>query len=140
MQHSRPASQAPTRRRALLGAVSRVLPRARWSCFFVQPEMLLRWHRRLVAGAWTYPHRQAGRPPLDQEVQRLIVRLAKENPRWGYQRIKGELHRLGVRGARIRDRDPHDAAPPRTGSSTTTDRHHDVAGVPAPAGCRDRGL
>ena len=44
--------------RALLAAVSRVLPRSRWSCFFVQPETLLRWHRRLVAGAWTYPHRR----------------------------------------------------------------------------------
>ena len=52
--------------RALLAAVSRVLPRARWSCFFVRPETLLRWHRRLVAGAWTYPHRQTGRPPLDR--------------------------------------------------------------------------
>jgi putative transposase len=83
--------------RALLAAVSRVLPRARWSCFFVQPETLLGWHRRLVAGAWTYPHRQTGRPPLNPEVQRLIVRLAKENPTWGYQRIKGELQRLGVR-------------------------------------------
>jgi hypothetical protein len=83
--------------RALLAAVSRVLPRARWSCLFVQPGTLLRWHRRLVAGAWTYPHRQTGRPPLDQEVQQLIVRLAKENPRWGYQQIKGELQRLGVR-------------------------------------------
>ena len=83
--------------RAMLAAVSRVLPRARWSCFLVKPETLLRWHRRLVAGAWTYPHRQTGRPPLDQEVQQLIVRLAKENPRWGYQRIKGELQRLGVR-------------------------------------------
>jgi putative transposase len=83
--------------RALLAAVSRVLPRARWSCFLVKPETLLRWHRRLVAGAWTYPHRQTGRPPLDQEVQQLIVRLARENLRWGYQRIKGELQRLGVR-------------------------------------------
>ncbi len=82
--------------RALLAAVSRVLPRARWSCFLVKPETLLRWHRRLVAGAWTYPHRQTGRPPLDQEVQQLIVRLARENPRWGYQRIKGELQRLGM--------------------------------------------
>jgi putative transposase len=82
--------------RALLAAVSRVLPRARWSCFFVQPETLLRWHRRLVVGAWTYPHR-IGRPPLDQDVQQLIVRLARENPRWGYQRIRGELLRLGVR-------------------------------------------
>ena len=82
--------------RALLAAVSRALPRARWSCFFVQPDTLLRWHRRLVASAWTYPHRQTGRPPLDQEVQHLIVRLARENPRWGYQRIKGELQRLGM--------------------------------------------
>src|SRR4029434_10223884 len=83
--------------RALLSAVSRVLTRARWSCFLVKPEMLLRWHRRLVAGAWTYPHRQTGRPPLDQEVQQLIVHLAKENPTWGYQRIKGELQHLGGR-------------------------------------------
>jgi hypothetical protein len=45
---------------ALLAAVSRVLPRARWSCFFVKPETLLRWHRRLVAGAWTYPRRGQG--------------------------------------------------------------------------------
>jgi hypothetical protein len=69
--------------RALLAAVSRVLPRAGWSCFFVKPETLLRWHRRLVAGAWTYPRRGQGRPPLDQDVQQLIIRLAKENPRWG---------------------------------------------------------
>src|SRR5512132_2071864 len=82
--------------RALLAAVSRVLPRARWSCFLVKPETLLRWHRRLVAGAWTYPHRQTGRPPLNPDVQTLIVRLARENPTWGYQRIKGELQRLGV--------------------------------------------
>jgi hypothetical protein len=83
--------------RALLAAVSRVLPRARWYCFFVRPETLLRWHRRLVADAWTYPHRQTGRPPLDLEVQQLIIRLARENPRWGYQRIQGELQHLGVR-------------------------------------------
>jgi hypothetical protein len=64
--------------RALLAAVSRVLPRVSWSCFFVKPDTLLGWHRRLVAGAWTYP-RGAGRPPLDQQVQQLIVRLAREN-------------------------------------------------------------
>jgi hypothetical protein len=81
--------------RALLAAISRVLPRSRWSCFLVRTETLLRWHRRLVAGAWTYPH-QPGRPPLDDDVQQLIVRLATENPRWGYQRIQGELLRLRV--------------------------------------------
>ena len=68
--------------RALLAAVSRVLPRARWSCFLVKPETLLRWHRRLVAGAWTYPHRHSGRPSLDHDIQQLIVRFAAENPRW----------------------------------------------------------
>ena len=82
--------------RALLAAISRILPRSRWSCFFVRTETLLRWHRRLLAGTWTYSHHQIGRPPLDDEVQQLIVRLARENPRWGYQRIKGELQRLGV--------------------------------------------
>src|SRR5512132_337776 len=83
--------------RALLAAISRVLPRSRWSCFLVKPETLLRWHRRLVAGVWTYPHDQTGRPPLDREVLQLIIRLARENPRWGYQRIKGELQHLGIR-------------------------------------------
>jgi putative transposase len=83
--------------RALLAALSRALPRCHWSCFFVKPDTLLRWHRRLVAGAWTYPHCRPGRPPLDQELQQLIIRLASENPRWGYQRIKGELLRLGLR-------------------------------------------
>ena len=82
--------------RALLAAVSRMLPRSVWSCFLVKPDTLLRWHRRLVASAWTYPHRQTGRPPLNPDVQQLIVRLANENPTWGYQRIKGELQRLGV--------------------------------------------
>jgi len=82
--------------RALLAAISRALPRVRWSCFIVKPETLLRWHRRLVAGAWTYPRRGPGRPLLDEDTQQLIVRLATENPRWGYQRIKGELLRLGV--------------------------------------------
>jgi putative transposase len=80
----------------LLAAVSRILPRSRRSCFFVRPETLLRWQRRLVARAWTYPHRQTGRPPLDQDLQQLIIRLAKENPRWGSQRIQGELLRLGI--------------------------------------------
>jgi putative transposase len=83
--------------RALLAAISRVLPRSRWSCFLVTPQTLLRWHRWMVAGAWTHPHRGSGRPALDEDLQQLIVRLAEENPRWGYQRIQGELLRLGVR-------------------------------------------
>jgi putative transposase len=92
---ARPVGQLADR--ALLAAISRVLPRARWSCFFVKPDTLLRWHRRLIAGTWTYPHSRTGRPPLNHGVQQLIVRLARENPRWGYDRIRGELLRLGVR-------------------------------------------
>jgi putative transposase len=94
-QTSRPKLE-PTDR-VLLAAISRALPRPRWSCLFVTPDTLLRWHRRLVTRAWTYPRRQTGRPPLDTSVQQLIVRLAHENRRWGYQRIQGELQRLGMR-------------------------------------------
>jgi hypothetical protein len=78
-----PQSRFEPADRAVLAAISRVLPRARWSCFLVRPETLLRWHRQLVAGAWTYPRLGQGRPQLDQVVQQLIVRLARENPRWG---------------------------------------------------------
>jgi putative transposase len=122
--------------RALLAAVSRVLPRPRWACFFVQPETLLRWHRRLVPGAWTYPPRGLGRPPLDQEVQQLIVRLAKENPRWGYQRIKGELQRLGVRvsATAIRTtlrRHGLDPAPRRMATTWQTLLRQQAAGIVA---------
>jgi transposase InsO family protein len=82
--------------RAFLAALSRLLPRAAWACFSVRPETLLGWHRRLVARRWTYPACPIGRPPLDREVAALILRLARENPRWGYQRIVGELKGLGI--------------------------------------------
>src|SRR5438874_10210551 len=83
--------------RVLLAAASRILPRARWPAFFVTPATLLRWHRRLVARRWTYPHRGPGRPALDPEIRALIVRLATDNPRWGYVRMQGELAGLGLR-------------------------------------------
>jgi putative transposase len=119
---------------ALLAAISRVLPRARWSCFFVTPETLLRWHRRLVAGAWTYPPIGQGRPQLDQAVQQLIIRLATENPRWGYQRIRGELVHLGVRVSAIAirttlHRHGLDPAPRRTATTWRAFLRQQAAGI-----------
>jgi putative transposase len=88
--------------RALLAAASRALPRVRWSCFLVKPEMLLRWHRRLVAGAWTYPRCRQGRPPLDHDVQQLIIRLARENPRWATGAFKASSNSLAYGSRRPR--------------------------------------
>ncbi len=65
LRRRRPRPKLEPADRALLAAVSRVLPRSRWSCFLVTPDTLRRWHRRLVASAWTYPRRGPGRPPLD---------------------------------------------------------------------------
>ena len=77
--------------RALLAMLSRALPRRAWAAFSVRPETLLRWHRGLVARRWTYPRRKPGRPPLARPRRELIVRLARENPHWGYQRIAASL-------------------------------------------------
>jgi transposase InsO family protein len=81
--------------RVFLTAASRLLPRARWPVFLVTPATLLRWHRQLIAKRWTYPGRRSRRP-IRRDVHALAVRLARENPRWGYQRIVGELKGLGV--------------------------------------------
>jgi putative transposase len=59
----------------------------------VAPGTILRWHRRLVANKGTYPHR-VGRPPVEHAVAALIARLARENPSWGYRRIRGKLLKL----------------------------------------------
>ena len=82
--------------RLVLATLSRVMPRRSWRAFLVTPETLLRWHRRIVARRWTYPHRRPGRPPLEPRVSELILRLARENSHWGYVRIVGELRKLGI--------------------------------------------
>jgi hypothetical protein len=81
--------------RALFAALSRRVPRTAWTNLAVKPDTLLRWHRQLVARRWTYAHRGPGRPPLERSLRELIVRLARENPHWGYKRIVGELRGLG---------------------------------------------
>jgi transposase InsO family protein len=82
--------------RALLATLSRSFPRAAWPSFPVKPGTLLSWHRQLVDRRWTYLHRTPGRPPLERSLRTLILRLARENPHWGYRRIVGELKGCGV--------------------------------------------
>jgi putative transposase len=119
-QANRPQLQEADR--VCLAALSRALPRRTWAAFSVSPRTLLRWHQRLVARRWTYPHRRPGRPPVHREIEALVIRLARENTAWGYRRIVGELRGLGfrvsassVRAILIRHRLP--PAPERDGLS-----------------------
>jgi putative transposase len=86
---------APTDR-LMLATLARLLPRERWSAFLVTPATLLRWHRELVRRRWTYPSRRDSSSRLTSEVAELVVRLARENPRWGYVRIAGECAKVGL--------------------------------------------
>lgn len=85
------------RDRVVWAAASGLLPRERWPVFVVSPQTLLRWQRELARRKWTYRRRRAGRPPLDHELRELVIRLGRENPRWGCVRIQGELRKLGIR-------------------------------------------
>jgi putative transposase len=82
--------------RVFLAAASRLLGRASRPSFFVRPDTLLGWHRQLVRRRWTYAGRRPGRPAVSKKIRELVLRLARENPRWGYQRIVGELAGVGV--------------------------------------------
>ncbi len=81
----------------LIAALARLLPPRRRHGLVVTPQTLLRWHRELVRRKWAQPRRSPGRPPTDGRVRELVLRFARENPRWGYPRIAGELLKLGLR-------------------------------------------
>jgi hypothetical protein len=83
--------------RMILAALRERLPRTAWSALLVQPETVLGWHRELVRRRWAAYRRRPrrGRPPLEEECRELIIRMARENPSWGYFRIRGELLKLG---------------------------------------------
>jgi len=116
--------------RAMLAAVSRVLPRARWSCFLVKPETLLRWHRRLVAGV------DVSAPPDRPAAVGPGGAAADRPPRQGEPPLglPADQRRAPTAWrARLGDRDPHHAAPPWARPRVAADGHH-LAGVPTPAG------
>jgi putative transposase len=121
--------------RVVLAAASRAIPRNLWSSFVVRPETLLRWHRELVTRKWTYKRRgRPGRPPIDPEARDLILRLGRENPRWGYQRIRGELLKLDIRisATTVRTillRNGLDPAPRRAGPTWTEFLRSQAAGI-----------
>ena len=94
-QVARPKLRAADR--ALLAAAACHLPRPSRGARLVTPRTLLRWHRALVRRKWRQPPGQRGRPPVPAEVRALVLRLARENPRWGHRRISGELAKLGLR-------------------------------------------
>src|SRR6266536_6160637 len=93
-QVARPQLQAADR--ALLAAAACHLPHPLRDARLVTPRTLLRWHRALVRRKWRQPPGRRGRPPLPAEVRELVLRLARENPRWGHRRICGELTKLGL--------------------------------------------
>ena len=122
--------------RAWFAALTRFIPRQRWTGVFpVTPATLLAWHRKLAARRYdTSKRRQPGRPPTVRSIARLAVRLARENPLWGYRRIHGELAKLGVRVAastvyEILRAAGIDPAPRRDGPTWRQFLHAQAAGI-----------
>ncbi len=94
-QVTRPALRPSDR--AVLAGLSRCISVARRGRLFVRPETLLRWHRDLLRRHWTHPSRRPGRPALPAGTVSVVLRLANENPTWGYRRVQGEMARMGVK-------------------------------------------
>ena len=122
--------------RVWFAALARLLPRRRWTEIFpVTPATLLAWHRKLAARKYdTSKRRKPGRPPTVRSIARLVVRLAKENPLWGYRRIHGELTKLGVTVApstvwEILRAAGIDPAPRRSGPTWRQFLHAQAAGI-----------
>src|SRR5450631_3152581 len=122
--------------RAWLAVLTQFIPRRRWAEVFpATPATLLAWHRRLATRKYdTSKRRQPGRPPTVRSIARLTIRLAKENPLWGYRRIHGELVKLGVTVAastvyKILRAAGIDPAPRRDGPTWRQFLHAQAAGI-----------
>jgi hypothetical protein len=124
---------APTDR-LVLATLARLLPRERWSAFLVTPATLLRWHPEAARRRWAYAREPRVRRGLDPAVVELVLRLARENPRWGYLRICGECAKLGMKVSatsvrNILRRNGLGPAPRRTGPSWAEFLRSQAAGV-----------
>ncbi|HEY8778705.1 MAG TPA: helix-turn-helix domain-containing protein [Solirubrobacterales bacterium] len=129
--------------RAFFAAAACHLPRSSRSVRLVTPRTLLRWHHALVRRKWRHEGGRPGRPQLSAEIQQLVLRLARENPRWGHRRICGELAKLGLQASptsirRLLARAQLHPAPRRTGPSSREFLHQQAASIVAPT--HDPGL
>jgi hypothetical protein len=116
--------------RTVLAMLAKLPPRDRWPIFLVTPSTLLRWHRELIRRRWTYPTNGRSRRALDPQIVDLVVRLARDNPRWGYVRIVGECRKLGVRVSATASRRPRCAA---SCAATASDPRPGAADQPGPS-------
>ena len=124
------------RDRLFMAAISRPLPRARWSSFVVSPQTLLRWHRDLVRRRWTSKRASGGRRPIPDEVRALVVRMGRQ-PQVGVHPDPGRARQARLEG--VRNEDPYAAAAGRTRPGSSPWWSH-LERVPAGPGSRDPGV